>query len=473
MPRNPTAIKSRVKDARAYELAMKRTYTDPMFRRLRARLAIAEASNQAFHAMDVVVEEMKALPNFGVPTHEIQKNLDRMNGYNRTRTIKTFRAALGVNVSKFLTEPAVAEFMKQNLSNNVDLIKTIPARAHDGLKARLQKELAEAPFDQQRLKILLKKEYKSTGYNLRRLTRDQTSKTNAGLTQIRQSQLGVEEYQWITSQDGRVRPTHIANSGVIFNWANPPSDTGHPGEDIQCRCRAAPIVTKAARRRLGADGPYSLLPEPPRPPRPLPPSPPVSRPFTKKGVAENHTAKGLQSQEKTFEQHENIPGYRPAEDLSSATQSYIGQDYKKINKALRDHDFSDKLVRKQINDIGKDALPLADDMVAYRGTRTYGFDFSGNINGNYIEDGFMSTATDWTNAMDFKRKNDSTLFQIRVRKGTRAIVTNTREAEVILMEGQKFRIVDVIEDVKWGDLDDGQYNEFLEVDRVVVLETIP
>ena len=258
MPKSPNPIRPRVKDAKAFERAMKDVYTDPMFRRLRARLAIAESANQAFRAMDAVVEEILAAPQYGVPTQEIQRNLDKMRGYHRKRVIDSFRAALGVNITIFLTEPVIAEFMKQKLIDNVDLIKTIPKRMHDSLKLRLQQELSEAPFDQQRLKILLNKEYKSTGYNLRRLTRDQNSKTINGLTEIRQTQLGIESYQWLTSQDERVRASHIANSGLEFSWSAPP-ETGHPGADVMCRCVAVAVITQAARGKFKDAGPHSIL----------------------------------------------------------------------------------------------------------------------------------------------------------------------------------------------------------------------
>jgi SPP1 gp7 family putative phage head morphogenesis protein len=48
-------------------------------------------------------------------------------------------------------------------------------------------------------------------------------------------------YIWRTSGDNKVRATHAANNGKIFAWDNPP-ETGHPGEDYNCRCTAEPYV---------------------------------------------------------------------------------------------------------------------------------------------------------------------------------------------------------------------------------------
>lgn len=49
----------------------------------------------------------------------------------------------------------------------------------------------------------------------------------------------TERYVWRTRGDGKVRLEHRRNEGRIFRWDDPP-DTGHPGEDYNCRCEAEP-----------------------------------------------------------------------------------------------------------------------------------------------------------------------------------------------------------------------------------------
>ena len=128
---------------------------------------------------------------------------------------------------------------------NVDLIKTIEPRFHEGLARRIATLEGEAAFDQAALQAALRDEYQSSGYNVRRLTRDQTSKLVGQLNHARQTEVGIDRYRWLTSQDERVRPSHINNSGQIFSWADPPADTGHPGEDVMCRCVAVPVFSPA------------------------------------------------------------------------------------------------------------------------------------------------------------------------------------------------------------------------------------
>lgn len=48
-------------------------------------------------------------------------------------------------------------------------------------------------------------------------------------------------YIWRTVGDGKVRLSHAIHNGRIFSWDNPPN-TGHPGEDYNCRCTAEPYT---------------------------------------------------------------------------------------------------------------------------------------------------------------------------------------------------------------------------------------
>ena len=243
--RPPNPIKPRRKDERQYEADLRQAYVNPMFAHIRARLAVAVAADQAYRALDEAIGEIVAQPRAGVPLAPIEANLARMATWHRERLIKTFRSALGVSIRPFLLDATVAAFMTGKVRDNVDLIKTIPERAHDGLERRLGDLLETEPFNQQALTRVLRDEFKSSGYNLRRITRDQTSKMTGQLTQLRHQQLGIQGYIWVTSEDERVRPTHQFNNGRAFRWDAPPGETGHPGHDVLCRCVPRAIVRQA------------------------------------------------------------------------------------------------------------------------------------------------------------------------------------------------------------------------------------
>ena len=480
MARSPSPIRPRRLDERAYERVLRTTYINPFFNQLRGRLANAEAATQAWRAMDQTVMAMTALPKNGVPVHMIQAALDKMKGYHRKRVIDSFRAALGLDITRVLSEPEISAFMAHKLSENVDLIKTIPIRVHAGLKARLALELQRAPFDQQVLTQMVRKEYGSTGYNLRRIVRDQTSKTVAGLTEIRQRQLGIDGYEWLTSQDERVRPSHIANSGQFFLWSKPPSRTGPPGQDIQCRCVAIPVVLNEDRDRLkersgptssietpspGGPGPKARrrqqraaaarLPVPPAPqPAPAPARSPAPAPAPAQGgmfeqAAAPPTDARLRRLEKIHDDgmqtHKDLTQGRPA--LRYGTREYYGKGtYGGTNEKLRGLDtrdaraVSEQRIKRTLDDLREDALPLERDMTLYRGE----YRTTPPMAGTTFDRAPWSTSTTPGPALKFSRgadKSRQVVYQIEAPKGTRAVVGNPSEAEVTFLPGQKFEVV--------------------------------
>ncbi len=90
------------------------------------------------------------------------------------------------------------------------------------------------------------------------IARDQVLKLNADVTQARQTAAGVQRYEWSTSRDERVRgnpdgrypndtPSHWDLDGQTFRWDDPPAsgpdgERAHPGQAIQCRCIARPVL---------------------------------------------------------------------------------------------------------------------------------------------------------------------------------------------------------------------------------------
>lgn len=74
------------------------------------------------------------------------------------------------------------------------------------------------------------------------IARDQTGKLLGAMNETRQKEAGVNQYIWRTSNDDRVRDEHAAREGEVFSWDSPPED-GHPGQPINCRCTAEPILS--------------------------------------------------------------------------------------------------------------------------------------------------------------------------------------------------------------------------------------
>lgn len=51
----------------------------------------------------------------------------------------------------------------------------------------------------------------------------------------------TDQYVWRTQRDKHVRRSHRMNDGRVFSRDDQP-DTGHPGEDYNCRCERVPFV---------------------------------------------------------------------------------------------------------------------------------------------------------------------------------------------------------------------------------------
>lgn len=238
-------VRPRVGDDRAYYGRLRRGLLDPLMDVLLDRFRFATSA----HALQVALQE--PLPGFeDLISSAARSSLTDIDAYHRARVVSQFVSAVRIDVSPLLSDAVVRPFLEARIRDNVDLIRTVPRRLQSSLRERVRETFVDAPFDRHRLRGVLRDEFRSSGYNLRRLTRDQNNKLVGQLSEVRQGQLGIRSYTWRTSQDERVRESHRANNGREFEWARPPVDTGHPGADIQCRCVASPVLAADFGERL-------------------------------------------------------------------------------------------------------------------------------------------------------------------------------------------------------------------------------
>lgn len=184
----------------------------------------------------------------------------------KKRFDKVLKGSLGAqtDMAEIIADEGLSGIVKSGTQENVALIKSIPenylskieelvkdnfvygSRSPGGLQSDILSKLradirAVGPKAKKRAKLI---------------ARDQTSKLSAVLAKKRQTNLGIEEYVWRDSRDRRVRGNpaglypdvpksrdHWARNGKVFRWDSPPPD-GHPGEPINCRCIAEPVIKK-------------------------------------------------------------------------------------------------------------------------------------------------------------------------------------------------------------------------------------
>jgi len=184
-----------------------------------------------------------------------RKYASQGQSFNKMTLGKTMTKVLGVD--PLVSEPYLDPIMKQFIDQNTNLIRSISSDYFDKVQQDTYKHVQagvynkeyakkikaeyEQEFQSQFEKGILQKRVTNAEARAKLIARDQISKYNGQLNQTRQTALGITKYRWVTSGDERVRETHRAKNGKIFDWNNPPSDTGNPGDDYQCRCIAEPV----------------------------------------------------------------------------------------------------------------------------------------------------------------------------------------------------------------------------------------
>jgi len=170
------------------------------------------------------------------------EHFGKVNRRHKIEFKKSIEKAMGVNISKILTDAGIEQKMRNHVTKNVGLIK----RIHKSYFVRVRKAITQGFASGQSSFSLKRDLIKIAGIEYRHarlIARDQTSKLNSNLNKIRQKNVGVTHYIWRTVGDERVRPDHASNNGERFSWKDPPATTGHPGNDIQCRCVADPDLS--------------------------------------------------------------------------------------------------------------------------------------------------------------------------------------------------------------------------------------
>ena len=167
------------------------------------------------------------------------KTVDRRN---RDRFIASIGDAVGVDVAAVVASGGLSPALKAKTAQNVGLIKTIPEQYFAQIQTLVFESVVQGRTPARDLIRELRDLGAKNDRRARFIARDQTAKLNAALNRERNQALGIEEYVWRTSLDERVRPSHEVKHNKTFRWDEPPRDTGHPGEDFQCRCVARPII---------------------------------------------------------------------------------------------------------------------------------------------------------------------------------------------------------------------------------------
>lgn len=201
-------------------------------------------------------EESTSSTNPAVMARRIQDTAWAIDGAGRDLFNRQFKTVFSVN--PIAAEPWLEAEVKAFVAENASLISTLPGESLSDIEQMVFRD-ARRGLSPQVIRANILKQFNITEARAQLIARDQVSKFNGRLTELRQKQSGITRYIWRDSEDGRVRTfsntsgtsDHARLSGETFSWDDPPvtifkgkraGERNHPGEDIQCRCYAEPVI---------------------------------------------------------------------------------------------------------------------------------------------------------------------------------------------------------------------------------------
>lgn len=161
------------------------------------------------------------------------------------RLVASIKESIGLDISRKLTDHGpIAVAMREAAEANAALIKSIPEQYFAEI-GELVRDAFAGGLRWEELVEHIKSLGYSTDNRAKLIARDQTGKMNSAFNRVRQTGLGIKRYRWSGALDIRERSSHRLMEGAICEWNDPPmvdSERVNPGEPVQCRCVAIPLV---------------------------------------------------------------------------------------------------------------------------------------------------------------------------------------------------------------------------------------
>lgn len=165
--------------------------------------------------------------------------------------ISAFAEAVSVDV--FLNDSALLDTVKAEWkaqqSRLVDsIVNTYIEKLQIIVSNAVQRGTAMSEVKEE-IKVLLNTTDKRAEF----IARNEVGNLNGIITMRRQVDCGISVYQWSSSHDERVRPSHAEMDGKYFYWNSDkageingikvyPAPKYHPCMDYNCRCVALPVI---------------------------------------------------------------------------------------------------------------------------------------------------------------------------------------------------------------------------------------
>jgi SPP1 gp7 family putative phage head morphogenesis protein len=163
----------------------------------------------------------------------------RTSDFQKEQLQKQIKQAISIEVP--ITDRNLSPRIEAFTAENVALLVSVPDKYFDDVGKTVLRAVNEG-LNVREVAAEIKKRFEVSESSAQLIARDQISKFQAGLNAARQKELGVDKFTWETSGDFRVRDEHAALSGKTFSWNKGDSQEGFPGDAVNCRCSASPVL---------------------------------------------------------------------------------------------------------------------------------------------------------------------------------------------------------------------------------------
>lgn len=170
-----------------------------------------------------------------------------ISAVKETPTLKELSIGLTLKTDKM--SKGLTDALEAATVENVGLIRNIPQQFYERIEGAVMRSLQPSGGGQS---AIYDEVTKIKGMAKRRaelIARDQTRKATATIQVEKAAANGYTKFKWIHSGGGmEPRKLHLDYNGEIFEYANPPvidkrtGERGYPGQAINCRCVAVPVV---------------------------------------------------------------------------------------------------------------------------------------------------------------------------------------------------------------------------------------
>jgi len=209
--------------------------------------------------MNRILDRLESMDINNFATQLARGFTTRLNQNSSNSFNSNIKNSVGLDLNRIVSTPELNDALNMAIINNTALIKSIK----DEYKDNVSKLLRDNVFNGERPTNIVTQIKDIGGVTKSRaafIARDQTSKVNADITQIRAEALGSRTYVWSASMDERTRESHKVLDGMLckfddntvysdddgVTWKKRSSigaEEQMAGKSYNCRCVILPVVS--------------------------------------------------------------------------------------------------------------------------------------------------------------------------------------------------------------------------------------